>query len=134
MSPNELIDDRGFRLGDYLASDPLRIDYSMYEMHYYNLLQDIDQIPAAQGAIHAHNGDTHLEKIRSWFNYKSGGEENYYGKFVEKDFPWVNDIIPNDNSFESYISSFVGGMEKTLKLIYSKWKISLGQRPVIFID
>ena len=117
-----------FRLKDCIVYNPHNVDIDRFEFYYTSLKGDIDELPLIRDDMYLCQGDTHLQKIREWYKHACG-VDNYYGLFVDRDFPWVNNINPIDNTFEEYFASFIDGMKDTLQTLLLRWEIALGHPP-----
>jgi len=127
MTPPALV--ARFRLNNCIVNDPQDVEIDQFFFYYSNLQKDILELPLIRDDMYLCAGDTHIEKITSWYKHACDVGDNHYGSDLAGDFPWLNNINPIDDTFEEYFVSFIDGMKDTLQTLLLRWEIALGHPP-----
>lgn len=108
-----------------------------YEYNYFNLRKLLDDM-ACEGvekdianiAVPNNVRDSDIWKVQKWIKNRCNCE-NYFGRDVDQDLPWVKDMVLERNHIEYYVYIFIRDMAITTDWLLEKWTEAIGHAPEI---
>lgn len=108
-----------------------------YEYNYFNLRKLLDAM-SYEGVendianIAAPNNvrDSDIWRVQKWIKTRCNCD-NYFGRNVDQDLPWVKDMVLDRDHIEYYVYIFIRDMAITAAWLLEKWTEAIGHAPDI---
>lgn len=106
-----------------------------YEYTYFNLRKLHDDMVCegvendiANIAVPNNVRDSDIWKVQKWIKNRCNCD-NYFGRDVDQDLPWVKDMVLERNHIEYYVYIFIRDMAITANWLLEKWTEAIGHAP-----